>query len=292
MPLAMLIGGLFYPFFSKLAAMTPCLIFCMLLITYCRLAFRDMTFSRLHFRLLGVQVVGSFVVYVLIVPFDPLLAEGMMICVLAPTAVAATVITGMLGGSVACLAAYTLISNLCVACISPFVFSFIGTHQDVPFWDSFCTICRQVVPLLILPLAGAWVLERFIPLVHRKLKRYQSVSFYLWSLGLTIVTGKTVSFIVEQSDVNLWEEIRIGLAALVLCCLQFMLGRYFGKRYGEVIAGGQGLGQKNTILAIWMAQVYLSPLSSIGPAAYVLWQNGINSCQLWKKRKDEMKYRI
>lgn len=78
MPLAMLIGGLFYPFFSKLAAMTPCLIFCMLLITYCRLAFRDMTFSRLHFRLLGVQVVGSFVVYVLIVPFDPLLAEGMM----------------------------------------------------------------------------------------------------------------------------------------------------------------------------------------------------------------------
>ena len=46
------------------------------------------------------------------------------------------------------------------------------------------------------------------------------------------------------------------------------------------------MGQKNTILAIWMAQNYLDPLCSIAPAAYVLWQNIINSIQLWKKGKE------
>jgi len=40
-------------------------------------------------------------------------------------------------------------------------------------------------------------------------------------------------------------------------------------------------------LAIWMAQTYLAPLSSIAPAAYVLWQNLINSWQLWRAKNKE-----
>ena len=47
------------------------------------------------------------------------------------------------------------------------------------------------------------------------------------------------------------------------------------------------LSRKNTVLAIWMAYTYLNPLSSVGPGSYVLWQNLINSWQLWKKRKRE-----
>ena len=129
----------------------------------------------------------------------------------------------------------------------------------------------------------------FIPSAHKVLKSHQSISFYLWSFSLTIVVGKTVSFIMQQDSKNYGEEFLIAFAALLLCIGQFAIGRWIGRRHGETIAGGQGLGQKNTILAIWMAQVYLSPLSSIGPAAYVLWQNSINSWQLWKKRKREGK---
>lgn len=213
----------------------------------------------------------------------------MMICVLAPTAVAATVVTGMLGGSVPCLAAYTLVSNLCVAIVSPVIFSLVGTQGEMSFSASLWYVCRQVGPLLLLPLAGAWILEYFIPSAHKVLKSHQSISFYLWSFSLTIVVGKTVSFIMQQDSKNYGEEFLIAFAALLLCIGQFAIGRWIGRRHGETIAGGQGLGQKNTILAIWMAQVYLSPLSSIGPAAYVLWQNSINSWQLWKKRKREGK---
>ncbi|MDR0371845.1 MAG: transporter, partial [Prevotellaceae bacterium] len=30
---------------------------------------------------------------------------------------------------------------------------------------------------------------------------------------------------------------------------------------------------------------YLNPVSSIGPGTYVLWQNIVNSYQIWRKRK-------
>ena len=156
--------------------------------------------------MLVVQVVGSVCVYAVLCPFDALLGEAMMICVLAPTAVAATVVTGMLGGSVPCLAAYTLASNLCVAIVSPVIFSLVGTQGEMSFGASLWYVCRQVGPLLLLPLAGAWILEYFIPSAHKVLKSHQSISFYLWSFSLTIVVGKTVSFIMQQDSKNYGEE--------------------------------------------------------------------------------------
>lgn len=285
LPLAMLLGAFFYEFFQELAFLSPYLIFCMLFITYCRLSFRDLHFSRLHIVLLVVQLAGSLAVYGALCRLDPVLAQGGMICVLAPTATAGAVVTGMLGGSVACLAAYTLISSLVMALVAPLLFTLIGGHSGLDFWTSVWLICRQVMPVLVLPALLAFGAERWLPAVHCQLKRLQVISFYLWAFALTIVTGKTVSFIVRQEGENVTEEWWMASLALVVCVAQFLVGRRIGRRYGDAISGGQGLGQKNTILAIWMAQVYLNPLSSIAPASYVLWQNIINSWQLWLKER-------
>lgn len=289
LPLAMLTGAFFYNFFQQLSFLTPYLIFSMLFITYCKLSFRELKFSMLHFWLLLIQIAGSLLVYGALVWFDPVVAEGSLICILAPTATAAAVITGMLGGSVACLAAFTLISSLSVALVAPVVFSLLGSHSEMPFWDSFLYICQQVMPLLVLPFVCALVFEKWLPAVHRQLKKLQVLSFYLWAIGLTIVMGKTVYFIMQQDSKNYAEEWWIAGFSLAICVLQFVVGRFIGNRYGDTVAGGQGLGQKNTILAIWMAQVYLNPLASIGPAAYVVWQNSINSWQLWQKARKDAK---
>ncbi|MGE4587856.1 MAG: hypothetical protein AB7D05_10990, partial [Mangrovibacterium sp.] len=64
------------------------------------------------------------------------------------------------------------------------------------------------------------------------------------------------------------------------CMLQFFLGHKLGVRYGEPVAGTQGLGQKNTVLMIWMSLTYLDPLSSIAPVAYVVCHNVVNALQL------------
>ena len=60
-----------------------------------------------------------------------------------------------------------------------------------------------------------------------------------------------------------------------------------GRRYGDAPAGGQALGQKNTVLAVWMAQSFLDPISSIAPTAYIVWQHLVPSYQI--SRHDQRK---
>jgi BASS family bile acid:Na+ symporter len=282
--IAMCLGIAFHSFFASFAIIAPYLIFVMLLITYCKISLTDIRFERFHFYLLAIQIAGSMVVYAMLAPFQPVVAQGAMICLLAPTATSAAVITGMLGGNVASLTAYSILANLGVAVCAPLFFSVVGSHTDMSFVHSFLYILKQVGPLLLLPLVFAVLLEKLVPKLHGMIRQRQSISFYLWSLALMIVIGKTVSFIIAQPSSQRWIELVIAGASLVICLLQFYLGRLIGSRAGQTVTGGQGLGQKNTVLAIWMSHSYLDPIASVGPGAYVLWQNFVNSFQLWYKQ--------
>ncbi|MDF9828937.1 transporter [Parabacteroides sp. PF5-6] len=289
LPLAMVAGTLTYPWISRLIFLTPYLIFAMLLLTFCKLSPRDIHIHKAHVWLLLIQLVGSVVVYGMLYSIHPVVAQGALICVLAPTATAAAVITGMLGGSVPFLTSYLLLCNIGVAIVAPALFPLIEPHSGVTFLSAFIYICKQVGPILILPLLLAWIIRRYTPVIHQKLLSLNGATFYIWAFSLTLVTGTTVNFLVEQEDPNYVVEISMAVVALVICVIQFLLGRRIGRTYGDPISSGQGLGQKNTILAIWMAQTYLNPISSVAPAAYVLWQNIINSYQLWLKGKRDRK---
>ena len=108
-----------------------------------------------------------------------------------------------------------------------------------------------------------------------------------------------------------WSALAICVGATVSCFVQFYLGRWIGahfpasshgKDYQDVVinprkapttaagisrvTAGQALGQKNTTLAIWMAQSYLYPLAALGPAAYMIVQNLFNAHQLREAAKD------
>jgi len=96
--------------------------------------------------------------------------------------------------------------------------------------------------------------------------------------------GKTTHFIIESGTEHIKTEILLAVSALVICLVQFALGHWLGRRYGDESAGGQALGQKNTVLAIWLAQSFLNPLACIAPTAYIVWQNIVNSYQIYKHR--------
>lgn len=286
LPISMLVGVLAYPLFLKLSFLTPYLIFTMLLLTFCKVSPSELKPKTLHLWLLIIQILGSLLVYLFVFSFDKIVAEGMMVCVICPTATAAAVITSKLGGSASSLTTYTLIGNIGTAIAVPILFPLIESHPDASFWSSFCLILSKVFPLLISPFLVAWFLQICVPKVHDKLLQYNEIAFYLWSLSLAIVTAQTFSSLINDSAAGT-TKIMIALGALIVCCLQFFFGKTLGSVYNDRISGGQALGQKNTILAIWMAQTYLNPLSSVAPGSYVLWQNIINSYQLWKKRKRE-----
>jgi len=286
MPISMAIGVIFYNFFSQLAFITPHLIFLMLFFTYCKMNFDDIKLTPLHLWLIVIQTIGSVGIYLLIKPFGNSLAEGVMICVLAPTATAAAVITGMLKGNVASLTTYSLLSNITIAFFAPLLFSLIGNNTSLTFLESFIAISQKIMFLLILPFGIALLLQKFIPKTAKKIGEHAGISFYIWTFGLIIVTSRTVMFILQQNESSYLTEILIAIGALIMCILQFAAGRKIGANYNDTVAGGQGLGQKNNIFAIWMAQTYLHPIASIGPGSYVLWQNIINSWQIWRARKN------
>lgn len=284
MPIAMTLGILLHSYVSVLSFLIPWLIFIMLLFTYTKLSLKNIRFTRMHSWLIAFQLFISIAVYFVLRPINEILAQGVMICVLAPTATAAPVIAGMLKGNVASLTAYSLISNLTIAVFAPLFFSYIG-YNELPFLMSVLEISKRVAVLLIAPFIAALLINKYLPKAGKVLKERSGISFYLWSIALTVVTGRTVEFIIAQGKSQIWLELAIAFGALVICVLQFWFGRRIGRKLDDTVAGGQGLGQKNTVLAIWMAQMYLNPLSSIGPGAYVLWQNSVNSWQVWRQRK-------
>lgn len=288
LPIAMFGGLLFHNLIDSISFLAPYLIFIMLLITFCRVRPSEFRVTRLSAGLITVQIAGSVLLYLALLPLGDEIAEGTFICVFCPTATAAPVITGMLGGSVPRLATFSIISNVCVAVLAPVMFSFMGSGDaGFSFLESLTLIATRVIPLIILPLATALALLRFMPKVHHAISSRQSISFYIWALSLFIVVGRAVSFIISEPSSMIPEMAALSLCSLAVCCGQFYIGRKIGARCGDKIAGAQGLGQKNTVLAIWMALTYLHPIASVAPAAYVAWQNTINSAQLYFKTKKE-----
>lgn len=282
LPISMMGGIVFHDWIGYLEFLTPYLIFLMLTITYTRVKPSEFRITRFQWNLLLVQMLGCWIAYCILFPFSEPVATAAFICIFMPTATAAPVVTGMLGGSVTKLATYSLLSNLTVAVTAPAFLSIVNdSGRNIPFADSFTTICAQVIPLLILPLVVALLLRYSAPRVHRTIAEHQSISFWLWAVALFIVMGRAVSFMIKQPLSELPVMLGMAAASLVVCCLQFIIGRKVGARLGDRISGAQGLGQKNTILGIWMALTYLHPLVSIGPAAYIVWQNIINSTQLY-----------
>ena len=273
LPIAMLAGIIFHDSIHYLAFLSPYLIFTMLLLTFCKINPKDFHIGRFIWILLAIQILGAVAVYLAIAPASTDIAQGIFICIFCPTATAAPVITSMLGGSVTLLATYSLISNISVAILAPVLFSFIGHN-------------RRVLPLILAPLALALLFRAYMPRVYAAIAARQSLSFYLWACALIIVVGNAVSFIIHEPASRIPEMIIIAAASLVVCVMQFAIGRIVGRRYGDRISGAQGLGQKNTVLAIWMSLTYFDPISSVGPAAYVAWQNTINSLQLYLRNRN------
>lgn len=72
--------------------------------------------------LLLIQIGGALAAYLLLYRFDKIVAEGVMVCIICPTATAAAVITSKLGGSAASLTTYTLIANIGAAIAVPILF--------------------------------------------------------------------------------------------------------------------------------------------------------------------------
>ena len=213
MPTAMVVGALLCRPVTALEGwthqmITPSLIFLMLFVTFCRVKPRQMKPSMLHFWLLLFQVVVSVAVYFLLLPLNPVVAQGAMICVLAPVAMAAVVIAGMLGANVPTMATYSLVCNMVIALVAPVVLSFAGTGAC-----SFTQILARIAPLLIMPFAAAQFCRFVLPGAAKWIGNHSQISFYMWLVSLVVIIGRTTAFILDLHDASPATELWLAFAA-------------------------------------------------------------------------------
>ena len=333
--LSMLIGALGYKIFLPLKPTLPWWIFFMLFFTFCKVNPLDMRLHKWHWVVLATQLILSFATYAGIMHFtgNPILAQGLLMCFIMPTATAAPIIAGKMGGSIQNLTSFTLLSNFATAIIVPATFPLINDpHLSVFsfqfssfFWPAFWLILRRIAPLLLGPFFAAWLLrlgfnyyyrhldisksrdlEKTVPREFVLPKSLAVVPFYLWVCSIIILTATVTETTITNYQLQITNILTLLIASFFACLLQFSLGKLIGyylpapskgRDYQDVlinpaaapktmagvssITAGQAFGQKNTSLGVWMAQTFLDPLSALGAAAYIIWQNLFNSAQLF-----------
>ena len=342
--LSMLIGALGYKLFLPLAPTLPWLIFFMLFFTFCKVNPLDLRLHKWHWVVLAAQMILSFGSYagVSYLTNDPILAQGIMICFIMPTATAAPIIAGKMGGSIQNLTTFTLLSNFATAIIVPATFPLINDQLQMTnyqfaeqFWPAFVLILSRVAPLLLVPFFSAWLVRigfnysyrrkekitnhpylqivpsgKESPITNHKSfelpKSLAVVPFYLWVASIIVLSATVTQTVITNYQSQMTNMLILLACSFFACLLQFGLGKWIGyklpapskgKDYQDVlinpaaapktmagvssITAGQAFGQKNTSLGVWMAQMYLDPLSALGAAAYIIWQNLFNSVQLF-----------
>ena len=288
--MAIILGLILHSWCSLLAWIVPYFIFIILLLNFVAVDLRKLHISSMNLWLMLFQIVVSIGGYYTIRSVYPneTVAQGILIGILCPVAASVVVIASMLGAKRETTTTYTIVGNLMVAIIAPVYFSFIGSHQDMSFINSFLLILSKISPVIALPFFVVLVLQVFFPKTNHFLSRYKGISFYLWAICLLLTLGQTINFIFIHGKGNENTILALGISSVITCTIHFATGKWLGGKYGDRIAGGQLLGQKNTAMGIWMANTYLNPLASVFLAFYSIWQNLFKSWQLWyQDRKNE-----
>lgn len=318
--LSMLIGAVGYKLFLPLKPTLPWWIFFMLFFTFCKVNPMDLRLHKWHGVVLALQLLFSVGVYYAMMAWtgNVVLSQGLLMCFIMPTATAAPIIAGKMGGSIQNLTTFTLLSNFATAIIVPVLFPLIYPAADMTFWPAFMLILSRISPLLLGPFFAAWLL-RIIYKWRKKeefvlSKRAAVVPFYLWVASITVLSAVVTNDVVANLEVYLSSMIYLLIGSFLACLMQFGLGKMIGyylpapskgRDYQDVlinpaaapttmagvssITAGQAFGQKNTSLGVWMAHTYLHPLAALGAAAYIIWQNIFNSLQLTLAAKKKPK---
>ena len=272
----------------------PLFVFLTLWVTFCKVDFHQMRPHRWHIGVLVAQLllVAVNIGIIFLVEADveqKLLWEAMLTCIIGPAASASPVVTGKLGGNISTMTTYVLISSLASALLIPLVFPMLEQAIKVSFIEAFLIILQKVSIVLLLPLVLGWLMQHYMKGICAKIAAMPNLSFYFWAISLSITTGITVKNIMH-STASLMLLLLIAVTTFVLCWVQFGIGRAIGHHLGEEVNAGQALFQKNTALSIWVAYMYLNPVASVGAGCYVLWQNIINTFEIWQELKKTARF--
>lgn len=280
MVLAFGLGAAFHAELAPLIWWMPIGIAAMLSITFIGIDVHKLRPSWMHLRLLiAIQVMGIGSWYIARAAGYPVLAESLYYCAAAPIASASPIIVSLLRGNVEFSTTAMVLSQVAFAVITPFVLPVVVHDPGLSYMSLAGIVAQQILVVLGVPALLSVVLRVVYPTCRQWTPRLKDVSLGIWVLNLLVISAAGVQRIVDRgySFHDMWPMM---VGAAVICAIGFFAGYRLG--YPDLKREcSQGLGQKNTVLTLYMAsQSYATPLAYIGPVFYVFCHNMANAIQL------------
>jgi len=289
MVLSFIVGGIFHAEISSFGWLLPIGITVMLSITFLGLDVEQLRLRRMHIAvLLSLQVVWVLAWLAAKALGNGALAESVYYCGAAPIASAAPIIVHLLRGNVGFITTAMVLSQIVFAVLTPFVLPVIVNSPDLSYTELMLMVAKQIGLVLGVPAAAAAILRQIYPPCKQWSTRLKDVSLGIWNLNLIVVSAIGTQRIM-QMDYSLMDMLPMVLGAMVVCAVGFLAGYRLG--YPELKREcSQALGQKNTILTLYIAgQSYATPLAYIGPVCYVFCHNMANAIQLSLAAREQRK---
>ncbi len=208
----------------------------------------------------------------------PVLGQVAFFIAITPTATAAPVIVGLLGGNVTYTTAMFMVSNICVSLSLPVL---IPVIMGTPAVGVVHDVVVRIGTVIVLPLVAAGTVRLFFGEKGKALGRgLAPVTFYLWISVVVLIAAQARAFLDAQEHIP-WTLLGlVGGISLLLCIINFVAGYLFGlPKYPRECS--QALGQKNNSYTVYLALTYATPIIALGPTIYVLWHNIWNAVQLY-----------
>ena len=271
--------GVLFPGAGAYSFLIRYLLMVMLFMVFLKLDLRQLAFKRSHFLLFGANLlvgVGAYLIVRAAIGDGPL-AQAAFFTGITPTATAAAVVMGFLGGNVGYVITAFVLTNVGMALLLPWLLGWVCGNTS---FDFIFNVGENLFFLLVIPAVIAFVVRRIHPAAEKWPARFATASFGLWSACLFIIAASASANFRANPGISPWIIGETALIALVLCVLNFSAGYFLGEK-GLRHEASQSLGQKNTTLTIYLALVYAGPLAAFGVISYVLWHNSYNAVQLF-----------
>jgi BASS family bile acid:Na+ symporter len=275
-PFIAILTGLMLPELASLSGLIRYGLMFMLMVSLSELELRLKDFSIVHLRLILLNFLIPFGLWFILKDLNPELALTAFVTGLAPTAMAVPVMLSMLRLKISFGVFAVFLSNFSIALLIPWLLPLLAKDAAVPHS---LNIAIPIMTLLLIPLCFAQILKRtkLKPLLIRS----KPLAWYVWIFMITIASARAAEFITGQ-QLGFADLLPVFWVALSIAVLSFGLGYLWGGAFKA--EASQCLGQKNTLLMIWLSLNFLSPYQALGPIIYLMIHNTWSGFLLIKKK--------
>ena len=282
--LAFTAGGMF-PQAASYTFLIRYILQVMLFIIFLQVKVRGLRPGRNHWRILGANIVIGLAAWgMALLTGSRDLAHAAFFTGITPTASAAPVIMGFLGGDVEFVLTSFLTTNIGISCALTGLIPLATGNFTVDF---LLNVAWSLFFLIGLPMAAAFAVRKIYPKAKERASKLANVSFLLW-LSMLFLTAASASEYIRNTAVSPLILAEIAGISAVICAVNFTAGYFIaGRRFNR--ESSQSLGQKNTMFTLSLAMTFSGPLAALGPTFYVLWHNLWNAAQIFlhDRRKNE-----